>query len=62
MIRIEYSCYISLYSINLDVCRKLENSRKRYGRLYKFEIHIIHLLLHIKYRPLKNLGGRALII
>lgn len=23
-----------------DVCRKLENSRKRYGRLYKFEIHI----------------------
>lgn len=23
-----------------EVCRKLENSRKRYGRLYKFEIHI----------------------
>lgn len=23
-----------------EVCRKLENSRKRYGRLYKFEIHL----------------------
>ena len=23
-----------------EVCRKLDNSRKRYGRLYKFEIHI----------------------
>ncbi|MEG7619544.1 hypothetical protein, partial [Enterococcus faecalis] len=23
-----------------EVCRKLENSRKRYGQLYKFEIHI----------------------
>lgn len=23
-----------------EVCRKLDNSRKRYGRLYKFEIHL----------------------
>ncbi len=60
MIRIEYSCYIILYSINLDVCSKLENARKRYGRLYKFEIHIhtsassyqIHKIINNSKKPL----------